>query len=230
MNTLRRGNLIALGLAIGLVSRAIAQEGCEADLAKFCPQMPPASSAYLQCLREHHGELSPACKDKLYSSAKTAEERTFLECQDNTTKHNPLLNPPASAQDVKFMRCGQSDTVVFRVNIPGADENIASIFAKRWETAGWLPTAQESPWESAASPDRLRIGKQRRIAYTNAKGQMAELVLQYYQKLKDPAAVGITFENTDLGSDLHVRATLFPVRRNFDGSLPRLNGREIKPD
>jgi hypothetical protein len=39
--------------------------GCEADLDKFCKDMPPGGGRLLNCLREHEADLSEECKKRL---------------------------------------------------------------------------------------------------------------------------------------------------------------------
>jgi hypothetical protein len=44
------------------------KEACKDDSAKLCKGMRPGGGRILQCLKQHEGELSPACKAKLNQS------------------------------------------------------------------------------------------------------------------------------------------------------------------
>lgn len=51
----------------GLFSTAHAEEGtelCRDDVQKFCKDIKPGDARIMHCLKEHHDQLSPACKAK----------------------------------------------------------------------------------------------------------------------------------------------------------------------
>jgi hypothetical protein len=41
------------------------KEACKDDSAKLCKGTKPGGGRILQCLKQHEGELSPACKEKM---------------------------------------------------------------------------------------------------------------------------------------------------------------------
>jgi hypothetical protein len=41
------------------------KEACKDDAAKVCQGMKPGGGKIMQCLKQHEGELSPACKEKV---------------------------------------------------------------------------------------------------------------------------------------------------------------------
>jgi hypothetical protein len=46
-------------------------DDCAADAEKFCKDVPKGKGRVVRCLKEHEGQLSPACKETL--AAHTAE-------------------------------------------------------------------------------------------------------------------------------------------------------------
>ena len=62
----------ALGLA-GLLASAVQveaadhpmPESCQADVGKYCPGLTPGDGKLGPCLREHHEQFSPECKQAL---------------------------------------------------------------------------------------------------------------------------------------------------------------------
>jgi hypothetical protein len=41
------------------------RQACESDVQKLCSGVAPGRGGIVRCLREHEGDLSPACKDQL---------------------------------------------------------------------------------------------------------------------------------------------------------------------
>lgn len=41
------------------------KEACEEDARKLCKDTRPGGGRIMQCLKQHEGELSPACKEKM---------------------------------------------------------------------------------------------------------------------------------------------------------------------
>jgi hypothetical protein len=131
------------------------------------------------------------------------------ECTDNTRAHSALLDPPASAQDVRFQRCSDSERVIYRIRraYPG-DELVESI-GGRWKEKGWLPSiGGDSDWGQMMSKDRLRVARVRKIQFENSKGHKATLMLAYHRVFQEPILEGLPSEQLDFGSDLHVEARL----------------------
>ena len=80
--------LIVLALAGG----ARSQEGCRADLAKFCPQATPGSGQVASCLQANAAQLSPGCSQY---SAKMAEllKEVDRACEEDIHTQCPGVQP-----------------------------------------------------------------------------------------------------------------------------------------
>jgi hypothetical protein len=65
---MRKSAVFLFCLAVaGLSHFVVAEEGtelCQADVQKFCKDIKPGDARIMHCLKEHHDQLSPACKAK----------------------------------------------------------------------------------------------------------------------------------------------------------------------
>jgi hypothetical protein len=201
---------------------------CQDDFERLCPDAPASRTLYLMCFMANYSQLSEVCRNGLMGNPAAEQEKAYLTCQDNTSAHSSMLSPPASAQEVHFMRCGVSDKVTFHVLSPYPDESLANLFIKRWEGMNWLPNVHADPtWQSVISKDRRHVARERQFIYENSKGQLAFLTLAYYKTLDAPLPDTLPVGNLDMGKVLHVQASLSPVRRTWDNKLPKIGNREI---
>jgi hypothetical protein len=58
---------------------------CRDDAAKLCKDVKPGGGAIVKCLKEHSGELSPACKDNM-AKAKAAIKEAREACEGDAKK------------------------------------------------------------------------------------------------------------------------------------------------
>lgn len=58
---------------------------CAKDLAQFCKDVRPGGGRIISCLKEHEGELTSLCKDKLQEVQKTLQDAKRA-CADDIEK------------------------------------------------------------------------------------------------------------------------------------------------
>lgn len=144
----------------------------------------------------------------LLSTSADAAAQTACVAAPGTNK---LLSPPASAQDVYFFRCGETDKVVFRVKIAFPAQTISDLILDRWQAKGWLPSLHaDDSWKTEITANHLRVGRLRKFSYENSRGDKAFLILAYDRKFTEPVIEGLPSETIDLGDDLHVEASVTP--------------------
>src|SRR4051812_3226460 len=77
---------------------ALADGPCKEDIEKYCKDVPKGGGAVMHCLKEHHDQLSPACKEKgehmkekmhAFKEACKADVEKF--CKDVTGGHGAKL-------------------------------------------------------------------------------------------------------------------------------------------
>jgi hypothetical protein len=76
-------------LASGSVS---AQEGCQADLAKFCPQAKPGGGETATCLKANAAQLSPSCKARV-KEMQGARKEADQACEEDIHAFCPGIQP-----------------------------------------------------------------------------------------------------------------------------------------
>jgi hypothetical protein len=76
-------------LASGAVS---AQEGCRADIAKFCPQAKPGGGEIAACLKANAAQLSPSCKARA-KEMKGALKEADQACEEDIHAFCPGTQP-----------------------------------------------------------------------------------------------------------------------------------------
>jgi len=149
------------------------------------------------------------CSVFLSTSAVAADQSACVAAQGN----NKLLSPPASAQDVHYFRCGESDKVVFRVRIPFPAQTVSDLILNRWQEKGWLPSLHaDDSWRTEIFANHLRVARLRKFSYENSRGDKAFLILAYDRKFTEPVIEGLPSETLDLGDDLHVEASVMPQK------------------
>jgi hypothetical protein len=58
---------------------------CKADIEKFCKDVKPGQGRIVQCMRQHEGELSSACKNHI-AEVKEQEKEFVRDCQVDASK------------------------------------------------------------------------------------------------------------------------------------------------
>ena len=103
--------VFCLAIAAGAEAKPAARP-CAADAAKLCQGMQPGGGQVGKCLRQHAGELSPACKDsmakvkaiaKSFREACGADARKF--CKDEKRGGGRIMKCLASHQDELVSEC-----------------------------------------------------------------------------------------------------------------------------
>lgn len=59
---------------------------CREDLKKFCGDVKPGGGAVIQCMREHHAQLSPACQEKIGAAKERRAKRLENRKKQNETR------------------------------------------------------------------------------------------------------------------------------------------------
>jgi hypothetical protein len=101
--------LAALLLAGSTLGAAAADAPCRDDARKFCASVQPGGGRAVACLKEHEGELTPACKAALPTLERCREEvqtvcgngkpRELRRClRDNAAKLSPECRATRSAR------------------------------------------------------------------------------------------------------------------------------------
>ena len=75
-------------MVIALLLAAAGGKGegpCKADAEKLCPGMHPGDGKFGPCMKEHHDQLSDACKAKMEERKEHAEE-FHKDCADDVKK------------------------------------------------------------------------------------------------------------------------------------------------
>jgi hypothetical protein len=94
------GLCVAAGLAAGSPARAdrSGHHGpCRADVEKHCAEVEPGGGGAMgRCLREHHEQLSPACRDHLaarHEQMKKRADAVYAACKSEVGKYCPDHEP-----------------------------------------------------------------------------------------------------------------------------------------
>jgi hypothetical protein len=82
----------AVAAVLALAGPVQAQEGCRADLAKFCPQAKPGGGQVASCLKDNAAQLSPGCRQY---SAKMEEllKEVDRACEEDIHAYCPGVQP-----------------------------------------------------------------------------------------------------------------------------------------
>jgi len=96
------GVFIGFGFMFSINAYASDQNPCSKEMAMYCKNLTPGTSAMMDCLEKHENKLSNACKDyeaKMGGSRVEMREnvRNISElrqaCKDDTTKFCKDVNP-----------------------------------------------------------------------------------------------------------------------------------------
>ena len=101
--------IVALTLLVGRAPARAQKAGCEAEIAKLCPEMKPGDGKYGQCLIDHQKDLSSGCKK--YADAAAARKRDlkqFPACIADAERLCPGT-PRALSRLQKCLRTHQGD-------------------------------------------------------------------------------------------------------------------------
>jgi hypothetical protein len=82
----------ALWVVLALSGAAQAQEGCRADLAKFCPQAAPGSGQVASCLQANASQLSPGCRQYTAKMSELLKE-VDRACEEDIHAYCPGIQP-----------------------------------------------------------------------------------------------------------------------------------------
>jgi len=83
----------ALFVVFALSGAAVwAQEGCRADLAKFCPQAKAGDGQVAACLETNKAQLSVPCKDHVAKMTELLKE-VDKTCEEDIHAHCPGVQP-----------------------------------------------------------------------------------------------------------------------------------------
>ncbi len=94
--------LFCLSLMFSPHAIAADQNPCANDIAKFCKNIKPGTSAMMDCLEKHESELSDACKDyeaqmggsRVEMKETVRDEKRFRQtCKDDIAKFCSGVNP-----------------------------------------------------------------------------------------------------------------------------------------
>jgi Cysteine rich repeat len=85
----------AFAVAVVLAGGSVhAQEGCRADLAKFCPQAKAGGGEVAACLESNKAQLSPPCKEQVAKMTELLKE-VDKACAEDIHAHCPGVQPGA---------------------------------------------------------------------------------------------------------------------------------------
>lgn len=85
------GALFATGATL-TAGTALAQDGCKADLAKFCPQAKPGSGQIVACLKTNAAQLSESCKMRV-EEMKAVLKEVDQACEEDIYQFCPGIKP-----------------------------------------------------------------------------------------------------------------------------------------
>jgi Cysteine rich repeat len=95
--------MLAGVFCLAIATAALAEETakpCRDDAARLCKDVKPGGGAVAKCLKEHHSELSSACKEKMEQAREKAKQRAkeFKEaCRGDVLRHCPSMKPGGGA-------------------------------------------------------------------------------------------------------------------------------------
>jgi Spy/CpxP family protein refolding chaperone len=85
--------LFAAALSAGAFAQAAKGQGpCAEDAKKLCAGMQPGGGRIAKCMKEHEGELSPACQDAMKKAEQRLKEFSD-ECKPDAEKFCKGIRP-----------------------------------------------------------------------------------------------------------------------------------------